>query len=149
MIHRTTMALVLALTLFASSGHAEDDAGSADGREPYRDPTWAAVRGALVPGSVHMQLGEPDRGTVFLVGAVLSLPFALGVVDFPLLDDPDFSKAIGVGAYAMFAGVSAYEAVEITDRLNRENGHLLDDDLAQARGSVGRGVRITLVRARF
>lgn len=141
--------LILILLLVAPAAFAQEAVSVDDDREPYHDPGWAALRGAFVPGSVHLQHGESTRGTVYLVGALIALPFALGVVEVPFLDDPDFSQAIGIGLYAMDAGISAYESAELVDRLNRENGYLLDVDLSRFGPPPAREVRVTLLQARF
>lgn len=148
------------LALAPASVRADENANegtaapAASHREPYHDPNWAAIKGALLPGMVHFQFGQEERGTLFALGALVLLPVATGLVTIPLLDDDKFSKAIGIGGYITGAMVSAGESYSIVEQLNVENGYHLNDldDLdRQARTGAGSGhvVRVTLLSGRF
>lgn len=154
MILRCLLVLVVSVAAVSAQDTAPPDSTATipvpavPEREPYRDPTWAAVQGLVIPGSVHLKHGEEGWGTYHLTGAIFTLPFALGLVQIPFLDDPDFSQGIGIVSYVLGAGTAAYESYELVDRLNEENGYHLG---LSDRGVPARppGVRVTLFATRF
>lgn len=121
-------------------------------REPYRDPGLAALRSAAVPGWGQFHLGHDERGTVYMAGAILPLTVATGVIGVPTIDDEDFERTVGVGAYLVWALLAAVDAHEIAERLNLENGYDLEFR-ADAPAAPGRGpdprITITLLRRHF
>jgi hypothetical protein len=121
-------------------------------REPYRDPFMAALRSAAVPGWGQFHLGQDERGTVYMAGAILPLTVASGVVGVPLIDDEDFERTLGVSVYVAWALLAAVDAHEIAERLNLENGYDLefraDAPVAPGREPDPR-VTITLLRRHF
>lgn len=148
--HLSSLLLVLHLVLVPSVTRADDGAETptVPSREPYHDPNWAALKGALLPGSVHMQYGQEERGTFFALGALVLLPVAAGFVEIPLLDDEKFSRAIGIGGYVTCAMVAAGDSYSIVEQMNVENGYHLGEMVWAGSGSSG-GVRVTLVHGRF
>lgn len=140
------MIVRIAFLLFVGFGVASAQTQATPEREPYRDPQWATVQGALLPGSVHMQNEQENRGIAYLAVALLGATFASGVAEVPFLDDADFSRAIGVTAWGVGALVSAYEAHEIVDTLNRENGYDLELDV---RAGPDPTFRVALFGGRF
>jgi hypothetical protein len=142
-------AFVAALSLLvATPASAQDEPD----REPYRDPFMAALRSAAVPGWGQFHLGQDERGTVYMAGAILPLTVASGVVGVPVIEDENFERTLGVTVYVAWALLAAVDAHEIAERLNLENGYDLDLR-ADAPVAPGREpdprVTITLLRRHF
>ena len=139
------LALAFALVV-AAPALAQDTRPEPPEREPYRDPDWAAVRSALVPGWIQLEYGFDQKGSLMLGTSFLTLATATGLVEVPFLDDPDFSRALGIGLHASLAVLSAVDAYGIVDRLNVENGY--DIDSLADRGDDP-WVSVALVRRAF
>ena len=116
-------------------------------REPYRDPVWAATRSALVPGWVQFEYGKENAGTFYMMTTLFAAAVAFGVVDLPLLDQPEFEKSIGVGMWGSVAALSAVDAYETVHRLNVENGYEMD--LGRSCSSPPARFRVTIFSSRF
>jgi hypothetical protein len=117
-------------------------------RQPERDPGAEALRSAVFPGWGQHRLGAPEKGWGYFSGAAVMLLFVFDVI---AITDSENSKEVlrgmGLIGYGFMATLSAADAYSRSERLNRENGYLLDGPDARARGEGG--VRIALWQRRF
>jgi hypothetical protein len=115
-------------------------------REPYRDPTAAAVRSLVLPGWGQHYNGEGGKGNLFTCGVLAGALFAARVVQVgSSTHGQEFERGAGLSVMIATWGWSIVDAYTSAPHINRENGYELD---ALAPGP-DRGVWVVVLRVRW
>jgi hypothetical protein len=143
--------LLLGLWLLLASAPAparaqifDDEPGTA---VPRYDPGHEALRSLVLPGWSQFRQGHDARGWGYSSVAVISMFFAAGVADVPVVgdDDDNFGQVLMALIYGFNAVLSGFDAYNLAVESNRENGW----DVEVRVESVASGWRLDLVRLEF
>lgn len=152
MIRLLFMTLVFACIASVPAGAEIYDAPESEGQEdqevvPRYNPDREAARSLLLPGWSQYRQGHNNTGFAYSAIAAVTLVFALGVFELPILsgDDDNFGQVLAGVMYGLNAVVSGFDAHRSAVESNREFGWDLEEQ-AQNRPP---GWRVALVRVRF
>lgn len=143
--------LILMLTCIAAVPASAEiyDEPEVQGQDvvPRYNPDGEAARSVLLPGWSQFRQGHDNAGWAYATIAAVTLVFALGVIEVPLVssEDDDFGQVLTGVMYGLNAVVSGFDAHRRAVESNREYGWDLDGQ-AQSRPP---GLRVALVRVRF
>ena len=127
--------------------YADEEPKQESTEVPRYEPDQEAVRSLVFPGWSQHRQGASEAGWGFTTIAAVTLVFALGFFEVPVLgnEDDNFGQVLAGALYALNAVVSGFDAYNRAAESNRENGW----DLQPQARNADPGIRVGLVRLSF